>query len=126
MIEMGVRHFGCSIFRNCGRDSFPGQLDSLLAAVMHLVSLASSNLQVNRFYQATDIICSQLPLYGGGMAHATRIESSTGLETSPATEKLLSELASAYQHRSTKVPYAIKFRKQLLRKCRFVTTSLYC
>ena len=57
-IEIGVRRFGRSIFRNCGRDSFPGLLNSVIAVVVHLVSVGSSNLQINQFYQATGTMLS--------------------------------------------------------------------
>lgn len=40
-IKMRVYLFGCSIFRSCGRDFFPGLLGGFLTAVMHLVSVAS-------------------------------------------------------------------------------------
>ena len=51
-IEIGVRRFGCSIFR----ELWKGPLS--WALVMHLVSVGSSNLQVNQFYQATGTMLS--------------------------------------------------------------------
>ena len=57
-MEIGSCRFGCSIFRNCGGDSFSGLLDGVVAVVIHLVSVGSSNLQADRFYQATGSMLS--------------------------------------------------------------------